>query len=215
MAKTKKAKKAKATKTAKTTKARKPAKAAKPKPTRPAKKAKPAAKPKAAKVARPARSALPIAYPAVGSPAPGFTAAASGGRTVTLADLAGRVVVLYFYPKDDTPGCTVEACAFRDGWQQMRAAGIEVLGVSPDSVQSHDKFAGKYGLPFTLIADEDRAICQAYGVWQEKSRYGRTYMGVARTTFVIDRDGRIAHVFEKVKPEGHETEVLEWVQENL
>ena len=154
-------------------------------------------------------------FPAVGSPAPDFTAAASGGKTVKLAGLRGRPVVLYFYPKDDTPGCTVEACAFRDGWQKIQAAGIEVLGVSPDSVKSHDKFAGKYGLPFTLVADEDQAICQAYGVWQEKNMAGRKYMGVVRTTFVIDQKGKIAHVFEKVKPEGHEAEVMAWVQENL
>jgi thioredoxin-dependent peroxiredoxin len=154
-------------------------------------------------------------FPAVGSPAPDFTAPASGGKTVKLSGLAGRVVVLYFYPKDDTPGCTVEACGFRDSWKKIQAAGVEVLGISPDSVKSHDKFAGKFELPFTLVADEDQAICRAYGVWQEKSMAGRKYMGVVRTTFVIDKKGKIAHVFEKVKPEGHPGEVMDWVKENL
>jgi len=154
-------------------------------------------------------------YPAVGNTAPGFTAAASGGKTVKLSGLKGQVVVLYFYPKDNTSGCTKEACGFRDAWQKLTAAGIEVLGVSPDSVKSHDAFAGKYGLPFTLVADEDKSICEAYGVWQEKSMYGRKYMGVARTTIVIDKQGKIAHVFEKVRPDGHEEEVMAWIRRNL
>jgi peroxiredoxin Q/BCP len=154
-------------------------------------------------------------YPAVGSPAPDFAAPASGGKTVRLSGLAGRIVVLYFYPKDNTSGCTKEACGFRDAWEKLRAAGVEVVGVSPDSVKSHEGFAGKYGLPFTLVSDDDKSICRAYGVWQEKSMYGRKYMGVARTTFVIDKKGKIAHVFEKVKAAGHEEEVLEWVRENL
>ena len=153
--------------------------------------------------------------PAVGGVAPDFSAAASGGKTVKLSQLAGRVVVLYFYPKDDTPGCTVEACGFRDSWQKLQAAGIEVLGISPDSVASHEKFIGKFSLPFTLVADEDHAICEAYGVWQEKAMAGRKYMGVVRTTFVVDKKGKIAHVFEKVKPEGHPGEVMDWVKENL
>jgi thioredoxin-dependent peroxiredoxin len=155
------------------------------------------------------------AYPAVGSNAPAFEAAAAGGKTLKLSDFSGKIVVLYFYPKDDTSGCTKEACGFRDAWQKLRAAGVEVLGVSPDSVKSHDGFAGKYNLPFTLLSDEDKAICRAYGVWQEKSMYGRKYFGVARTTFVIDGKGRIAHVFEKVKPAGHEQEVLDWIKKNL
>jgi peroxiredoxin Q/BCP len=156
------------------------------------------------------------ALPAVGTAAPAFTAAASGGRTVSLSAFRGKkVVVLYFYPKDDTPGCTKEACSFRDDWSALERAGIVVLGVSPDSAASHERFAKKYGLPFTLVADEDHAIAERYGVWQEKSMYGRTYMGIARTTFVIDKQGRIAHVFEQVKPEGHSGEVLDWVRENL
>lgn len=154
-------------------------------------------------------------YPKPGSPAPDFTAPASGGQTVRLTDLKGRIVVLYFYPKDNTSGCTKEACGFRDSYSKLRQAGVEVIGVSPESVKSHDNFAGKYDLPFTLVADEDKSICQAYGVWQEKSMYGRKYFGVARTTFVIDPAGKIAHVFEKVKTGGHEEEVLAWIKENL
>ncbi len=122
---------------------------------------------------------------------------------LALADLRGRVVVLYFYPKDDTTGCTAEACEFRDTFPHFDGSGATVLGVSPDSVASHVKFKAKYALPFTLLADPDHAVAEAYGVWQEKSMYGRRYMGVARTTFVIDRDGRIARVFERVKPAGH------------
>lgn len=153
-------------------------------------------------------------YPAVGSAAPAFTAPANGGQTVSLAGFKGKIVVLYFYPKDNTSGCTKEACSFRDSHHALRRAGVVVLGVSPDSAKSHDGFAEKYDLPFTLIADEDKAICQAYGVWQEKSMYGRKYMGVARTTFVIDRKGNIAHVFEKVKTGGHDQEVLEWIEQH-
>ncbi|NLX23691.1 MAG: thioredoxin-dependent thiol peroxidase [Phycisphaerae bacterium] len=154
-------------------------------------------------------------YPAAGSKAPAFSAPASDGKTVKLADLKGKVVALYFYPKDDTPGCTKEACGFRDAFDKLRTAGIEVLGVSPDSTSSHRKFIDKFALPFRLLADEDHGICEAYGVWQKKSMYGKEYLGVARTTFVIDRDGTIAHVFEKVKPDGHEQEVLDWVRQNL
>ncbi|GMV96027.1 MAG: thioredoxin-dependent thiol peroxidase [Phycisphaerae bacterium] len=161
------------------------------------------------------RSTKAAGYPAVGSAAPAFKASTGDGRTVALADYKGKVVVLYFYPKDDTSGCTKEACGFRDAHRKLLDAGAVVLGVSPDSPASHEKFAGKYGLPFPLISDEDKSICRAYGVWQEKSMYGRKYMGVARTTFVIDRKGRIAHVFEKVKPAGHEEEVLAWVRSNL
>ncbi len=155
------------------------------------------------------------AYPAVGSKAPVFTAEASTGGKVRLADFKGQVVVLYFYPKDDTSGCTKQACGFRDAHPDYSSAGVVVLGVSPDPIRSHEKFISKYDLPFVLLADEDHAICTAYGTWQQKSMYGRKYMGVARTTFVIGPDGKIAHVFEKVKPAGHETEVLAWVRENL
>ncbi len=154
-------------------------------------------------------------YPMVGTKAPAFTAPASDGRIVRLADLKGKIVVLYFYPKDDTPGCTKEACGFRDAHDKLTQAGIVVLGASPDSVASHRKFIDKLGLPFALLADEDHRICDAYGVWQEKDMYGKKSMGVARTTFVIDAEGRIAHVFERVKPEGHDEEVLAWVEANL
>lgn len=154
-------------------------------------------------------------YPTVGSKAPAFTAVDAGGRKVKLSDFAGKVLALYFYPKDDTPGCTTEACGFRDRFADLKKAGIEVVGVSPDSPASHQEFAGKHDLPFTLLADEDKAICQAYGVWQEKQQYDRSYMGVVRTTFVIDKQGHIAHVFEKVKPDGHDQAVLGWVKANL
>ena len=154
-------------------------------------------------------------YPKVGGKAPAFTAVDAAGSKVKLSDFAGKVLVLYFYPKDDTPGCTTEACGFRDRFTDLRNAGLEIVGVSPDSPASHVKFAGKYNLPFILLADEDKSICQAYGVWQEKQQYGRKYMGVIRTTFIIDKQGRIAHVFEKVKADGHEQHVLEWVKVNL
>ncbi len=121
---------------------------------------------------------------------------------------AGKIVVLYFYPKDDTPGCTVQACEFRDNQKPITAKGAIVLGVSPDSVKSHEKFAAKFNLPFPLVPDEDHNICEAYGVWQEKSMYGRKYMGVVRTTFIIGSDGRIRKIFSKVKPAGHANEVL-------
>lgn len=154
--------------------------------------------------------------PAEGQVAPPFSAPAAGGRTVSLSVFAGKkVVVLYFYPKDNTSGCTKEACGFRDDWQALKRAGIEVIGVSPDSPASHERFAAKHELPFTLVADEDHAIAQAYGVWQQKSMYGRKYLGIVRTTFVIDKKGRIAKVFEKVKPDGHSAEVLSWIRRGL
>jgi len=148
------------------------------------------------------------AWPAEGARAPDFTAVAHDGSQVTLAALKGRPVVLYFYPKDDTPGCTVEACGFRDAHAQFGRHKAVVLGVSPDSPKSHVKFREKFGLPFTLLADEDHAIAERYGAWREKSMYGRSFMGIARSTFVIDSAGRIAKAFTSVKPEGHEREVL-------
>jgi len=144
-----------------------------------------------------------------GTNAPAFKTTDANGETVSLKDLKGQKVVLYFYPKDDTPGCTKEACSFRDAWGKFKKQGITVLGVSPDTEVSHKKFETKYKLPFTLLADKDHAIADAYGVWGEKKFMGRTYMGVLRTTFLIDEKGKIKKVFEKVKPEDHASEVLE------
>jgi thioredoxin-dependent peroxiredoxin len=146
--------------------------------------------------------------PKAGDRAPAFNLPTDDGSTVSLAGLKGKKVVLYFYPKDDTSGCTTQACEFRDSWHAVQAAGAVVLGVSPDGVGSHAKFKRKFELPFPLLADEDHAVAEAYGVWGEKSMYGRKYMGILRTTFVIDEAGRISHVFEKVKPKGHAAEVL-------
>jgi peroxiredoxin Q/BCP len=144
-----------------------------------------------------------------GTTAPAFKTTDANGETVSLKDLRGQKVVLYFYPKDDTPGCTKEACSFRDDFATFKKRGIAVLGVSPDSEAKHKKFETKYNLPFTLLADTDHAIADAYGVWGEKKFMGREYMGVHRTTFLIDEKGKIKKVFEKVKPEDHASEVLE------
>jgi peroxiredoxin Q/BCP len=143
-----------------------------------------------------------------GAKAPRFKLPSDEGRTVSLDDLKGKKIVLYFYPKDDTSGCTAQACEFRDNWKSVQAAGAVVLGVSPDGVTSHGKFKAKYRLPFLLLADEDHAVAEAYGAWGEKSMYGRKYHGILRTTFVIGADGRIVKVFQKVKPKGHAAEVL-------
>lgn len=143
-----------------------------------------------------------------GDKAPAFALPADDGSTISLQDLEGKKVVLYFYPKDDTSGCTTEACGFRDSWREVQRLGAVVLGVSPDSVASHVKFKQKYSLPFPLLADERHEVAEAYGAWGEKSMYGRKYMGVLRSTFVIDEQGRIARVFEKVKPAGHAAEVV-------
>ena len=151
--------------------------------------------------------------PSPGSPAPDFSLATDEGTTVSLKSLRGSPVVLYFYPKDDTSGCTTQACGFRDAWSEVKASGARLFGVSPDGVKSHQKFRDKYNLPFPLLADEDHAVAEAYGVWGEKSMYGRKYMGILRTTFIIDEKGRIARVFEKVKPAGHAAEVLSALQE--
>jgi thioredoxin-dependent peroxiredoxin len=144
-----------------------------------------------------------------GTPAPPFKLLSDSGETVRLADFKGKKVVLYFYPKDDTSGCTTQACEFRDHWRAVQQAGAVVLGVSPDGVASHVKFKRKYQLPFPLLADPDHAMAERYGVWGEKSMYGRKYMGMLRTTFVLDEKGRVARVFEKVKPKGHAAQVLE------
>ena len=147
--------------------------------------------------------------PEAGQAAPDFTLPSDQGGDVPLRGLRGQKVVLYFYPKDDTSGCTTQACEFRDRWADVQAAGAVVLGVSPDGIRSHGKFRAKFDLPFPLLADEDHSVAEAYGVWGEKSMYGRTYEGILRTTFLIDRKGRVARVFEKVKPAGHAAEVLE------
>jgi peroxiredoxin Q/BCP len=143
----------------------------------------------------------------VGDPAPAFRAQAIGGkygsgREVSLEELRGSRVVLYFYPKDDTPGCTVQACAMRDSWTDLEGRG-EIFGVSVDPAKSHEKFISKYQLPFPLLSDVDHAIVEAYGVWVEKSMYGKKYMGAERSTFVIDAAARISAIFRKVKPEEH------------
>jgi peroxiredoxin Q/BCP len=147
--------------------------------------------------------------PKEGAAAPSFAAKDANGETVRLKDLRGQKVVLYFYPKDDTPGCTKEACAFRDAFADFKKRDIKVLGVSVDSEASHKKFSTKYKLPFTLLADPGHAIADAYGVYGEKKFMGRTYMGVKRITFLIDEKGKVKKVFEKVKPEEHAREVLE------
>jgi len=143
-----------------------------------------------------------------GDPAPDFSAPASGGSTIALADLRGKNVILYFYPKDDTPGCTKEACAFRDHFAEFKKKGAVVLGVSTDPVKAHDKFVEKYKLPFTLLADVDKKIVNDYGVWGEKTFMGRKYLGVYRVTFLIDPEGRIKKIWPQVKPGEHAQEVL-------
>jgi len=146
---------------------------------------------------------------AAGSKAPDFTMPTDGGGSISLAALKGKTVILYFYPKDDTTGCTAEACGFRDAEADFSGASATVIGVSKDSVASHDKFKKKHGLTFTLASDQDGHVCEDYGVWAEKSMYGRTYFGIVRTTFLIDRDGVIKRVWNKVKVSGHVAEVLQ------
>ncbi|WP_353265889.1 thioredoxin-dependent thiol peroxidase [Gemmatimonas sp.] len=148
---------------------------------------------------------MPIA---AGQLAPDFTLPTDTGDTLTLSSLRGQWVVLYGYPKDDTSGCTTQACEFRDLFPRFDKKKAVILGISPDSVKSHVKFKTKYELPFTLLADEDKVALQAYDIWKEKSMYGKKYMGVERTTFVIDPKGQIVKVFEKVKPAGHAEEVM-------
>jgi len=151
----------------------------------------------------------------IGARAPQFSLASDNGSTVALKDLKGRRVVLYFYPKDDTSGCTTEACEFRDRWKEVERLGVVVLGVSPDPLASHLKFKQKYRLPFPLLSDPDHAVADAYGAWGPKSMYGRTYEGIRRSTFLIDKDGKILRIFLNVKPKGHAAEVLEaWEAES-
>ncbi len=146
--------------------------------------------------------------PAIGEKAPDFTATTDAGEEISLSSLRGKKVVLYFYPRDNTPGCTQEACDFRDRAEALAAKDAVVLGVSTDSVASHQKFKAKHSLPFTLLADPDKELVTAYGVYQEKKQYGRSFMGTVRTTFVIDPDGTIVNVFEKVRVKDHADAVL-------
>jgi peroxiredoxin Q/BCP len=152
--------------------------------------------------------------PVEGGEAPDFESSDQHGATVRLRDLRGKWVALYFYPKDDTPGCTKEACDFRDNHGAMQAAGAVVLGVSGDSKAAHGRFAAKYGLPFQLLVDADHALARAYGAWGPKSMYGRTYEGIIRSTFLIGPDGRVAHLWPKVSPAKHGQEVLKWLTEH-
>ena len=144
----------------------------------------------------------------IGDKAPAFTVNTNGAGKISLADYKGQNVILYFYPKDDTPGCTKEACAFRDHFADFKQKGAVVLGVSTDPVKSHDKFVEKFKLPFTLLADEDKKIVEAYGVWGQKSFMGRKYMGTHRVTFLIGPDGKLRKIWPAVKPEHHAAEVL-------
>lgn len=157
------------------------------------------------------RSAEP--YPPVGALAPDFELMDAQGRAHRLSEYQGRRVVLYFYPKDDTPGCTKEACGFRDVFSELTDRDVVVLGVSPDSVDSHKRFVGKYGLNFPLLADRDHAVAEQYGAWGEKNRYGKITIGIRRTTFVIDKSGRIEHVFTNVRADGHEHQVLKYLDQ--
>jgi peroxiredoxin Q/BCP len=153
------------------------------------------------------RPLMPI--PQTGGPAPDFQLQDQDGHDVTLSRLRGQHVVLYFYPKDNTPGCTQEACDFRDEHSALKAAGAVVLGVSPDTAASHQKFASKFSLPFPLLVDAGHQVCEAYGVWGEKTLYGRKFLGITRATFLIDPEGRVARVWPKVKVAGHVQEVLQ------
>ncbi len=144
-----------------------------------------------------------------GQKAPDFKANDQNGKSVSLSDLAGKNIILYFYPKDDTPGCTAEACSFRDNYESLLAEGFEVLGVSTDDEKSHLKFIGKHNLPFSLIADTEKKIVEAYGVWVEKNMYGKKYMGVARKTFIIDKNGLISKIIDKVDTKNSSAQVLE------
>ncbi len=146
--------------------------------------------------------------PEIGKAAPSFTANNQHGNPISLADFSGKKLVLYFYPKDDTPGCTAEACSLRDNYDALLAQGYAIVGVSPDDEKKHTKFITKYNLPFDLLADTDNAIALAYGVWVEKSMYGRKYMGIARTTFVINENGILEEIIEKVDTKNHAQQLL-------
>ncbi|HKK74068.1 MAG TPA: thioredoxin-dependent thiol peroxidase [Saprospiraceae bacterium] len=144
-----------------------------------------------------------------GDQAPDFRGVDQNGETVQLSDFAGKKLILFFYPKDNTPGCTAEACNLRDNYDDLREKGFALLGVSPDSERKHQNFINKFDLPFPLLADTEKEVLNAYGVWGEKKMYGRTYMGVFRTTFIIDEEGKIQHVFKKVKTKDHTNQILE------
>jgi peroxiredoxin Q/BCP len=144
----------------------------------------------------------------IGSPAPAFSANNQNGELKTLASYSGKKLVLYFYPKDDTPGCTAEACSLRDNYEALLAQGYAILGVSPDKEAKHQKFIEKYNLPFDLLADTDNAVALAYGVWVEKSMYGRKYMGIARTTFLIDEQGNLSEIIDKVDTKNHANQII-------
>ncbi|MCA9050128.1 MAG: thioredoxin-dependent thiol peroxidase [Planctomycetaceae bacterium] len=152
-------------------------------------------------------------WPEEGSKAPAFSLKATDGTTVKLSELKGSPVVLYFYPKDDTPGCTREACAFRDRSTDLSRLGAKVFGVSPDSVESHQKFTTKFDLNFPLLADPDHKVAEKYGAWREKKQYGRTYMGIQRSTFLIDASGMIFKVWKSVKVDGHDAKVIEAIEQ--
>lgn len=150
----------------------------------------------------------------LGSSAPTFTLPNQDGKDISLSDFLGRWIVVYFYPKDDTPGCTDEACSFRDANSELTDAGITVIGISKDTVASHKKFADKYNLNFHILADPATEVIQAYGAWQEKSMYGKKYLGIQRSTILVNPEGKVAQVFPKVTPKNHATEILKAIQEN-
>jgi peroxiredoxin Q/BCP len=153
--------------------------------------------------------------PVIGKPAPDFTLPSTTGEPISLKQYKNKkTVVLYFYPKDDTPGCTKEACAFRDLNDELEQHNVVILGVSTDSIESHNAFRGKHKLPFTLLADEDAAVSKKYGVYKQKNLYGKKFMGIERTTFIIDRTGRIAQIYPRVKVDGHAHDVFEFVRED-
>lgn len=149
----------------------------------------------------------------VGDKAPSFKLKNQDGKIISLTELKGKPIVLYFYPKDDTPGCTKEACNFRDEFPKFGKLKVKIIGISADSVESHKKFAEKYNLPFNLLSDEKKEIVEKYGVWKEKNMYGRKYMGIERTTFIIDAEGKINKIFPKVKVDDHNKEVMEALKE--
>jgi peroxiredoxin Q/BCP len=151
--------------------------------------------------------------PEVGKAAPAFKLKNQDGKVISLSDFKGKDVVLYFYPKDDTPGCTTEACSFRDELPRFNGVNAVILGVSPDSVDSHKKFSQKYELPFDILSDESKEVVQKYDVWKEKNNYGKKYMGVVRSTFIIDKNGKIKKIFNNVKVNGHSEEVMKALQE--